>query len=150
MMVWTILAVGHQRNIAARLYWNLPCSFWQEKFSIYIYRKNKPRPLERFLTNYHRLNNLGRGSPKKHFWYISYWNQSSGFWQEEFYSFLYSYIGKTSPTHGDRDFFFFFFFWKTMMVWTILIEGHKRSIAVILYWNRSSSFWQEYILQVFL
>ena len=106
MMVWTILAVGHQRNIAARLYWNLSCSFWQEKFSIYIYRKNKPRPLERFLTNYHRLNNLGRGLPKKHFWYISYWNRSSGFWQEEFYGFLYSYIGKTSPTPGGREFVF--------------------------------------------
>ena len=38
------------------------------KFSIYLYRENKPRPWRPcFLTNPNGLNNLPRGSPKEHF-----------------------------------------------------------------------------------
>ena len=38
------------------------------KFSIWIYRENKPRPLvAMFFTNPNGLNNLGRGSPKEQF-----------------------------------------------------------------------------------
>ena len=38
------------------------------KFSILIYRENKPHPWRPyFLTNQKGLNNLGRGSPKEHF-----------------------------------------------------------------------------------
>ena len=38
------------------------------KFSIVIYRENKPHPLAAlFLTNHDSLNNLGRGLPKKYF-----------------------------------------------------------------------------------
>ena len=51
-----------------------------------------------FLTNPNGLNNIGRGSLKEYFCKIIYGNQSSGFGQEDFYIFLYKYIGKISPT----------------------------------------------------
>ena len=50
-----------------------------------------------FLTNPNGLNNLGRGSPKKHFckiiWKLVQWFLTRRF----FLSFLYRYIGKISP-----------------------------------------------------
>ena len=85
---------------------------------------------------------------------ILYCNRSSGFWQEDFLSFLYRYIGQISPhsppppppphthththTHpGD------YFFWQIQMAWTILVEDHQRNISAKLYGNLSSGFWQE-------
>ena len=41
--------------------------------------------------------NLERRSPKEQFCKL-YWNWSSGFRQKDFWSVLYSYIGKISPT----------------------------------------------------
>ena len=62
-----------------------------------IYRENKPQPLAAmFFDNPNDLNNLGTESQRN----ISaklYSNWSSGFWQEDFLSFLYRYIGKMSP-----------------------------------------------------
>ena len=74
-MARTILVEDHQSNISAKLYGNQSSGFWQEdflKFSILIYRENKPRPPWQlcFLTNPNGLNNLGRGSPKEHFYQI--------------------------------------------------------------------------------
>ena len=47
-------------------------------------------------------------------------------------------LKKKSPTppggHG---------FWRIMTAWTILVESYKRNIPAVLYWNRSSGFWQE-------
>ena len=34
-------------------------------------------------------------------------------------------------------------FWRIMTAWTILVESYKRNIPAVLYWNRSSGFWQE-------
>ena len=74
-----------------------------------------------------------------------YWNQSSGFWQEDFFSsFLYRYIGKISPTPSSHV------FWQIMTAWTILVKGHQGNISAKLYWNRSSGFWQEDFFSSFL
>ena len=57
-----------------------------------------PHPLAAmFMTNHDYLNNLGRGSPKKHFCQVIMklvqWFLTRNF----FLSFLYRYIGKISP-----------------------------------------------------
>ena len=67
-----------------------------------------------------------------------YCNRSSGFWQEDFLSFLYRYIGKISPAPTGG-----YVFWRIQMAWTILVEDHQRNIFAKLYGNRSSGFWQK-------
>ena len=67
------------------------------KFSIKIYRENKPHPrAAMFFDNPNGLNNLGTESQRNNSAKL-YSNWSSGFWQEELLSFLYRYIGKMSP-----------------------------------------------------
>ena len=67
-----------------------------------------------------------------------YGNRSNGFGQEDFYIFLYRYIGKISPAPWRP------FFWRIQMARTILVEDHQRNISATLYGNRSSDFGQEY------
>ena len=102
MTAWTILVKGHQGNMSAKLHWNLSSGFQQEdffKFSIKMYRENKPRPLAaiffwQIMTAWTILVNGYQGNISAKL----YWNRSSGFWQEDFFSsFLYRYIGKISP-----------------------------------------------------
>ena len=75
-----------------------------------------------------------------------YWNRFSGFWQEDFESFLYSYIGKIRPTPWRP----LIFIWRIQMAWIILVEDHQRNISAKLYWNRSSGFWQEDSFSIYI
>ena len=97
-MAWTILVESYQRNISAKLYGNRSSGFWQEDFFIFLYRyigKISPAPWHPcFLTNPNGLNNLGH---QRNISAKLYGNRSSGFWQEDFFIFLYRYIGKISP-----------------------------------------------------
>ena len=76
-----------------------PC-FWQEDFLSFLYRyigKISPahwRPC--FLTNPNGMTILVE-SHQRNISAKLYWNRSGGFWQEDFLSFLYRYIGKISP-----------------------------------------------------
>ena len=80
------------------------------KFSIQIYRENKPRPWRPcFLTIHNYLNNLGRGSPSNHFCKVIL-KSIHWFLKRRFFKFvLYRYIGKISPAPWRQCFFFFFF-----------------------------------------
>ena len=69
-----------------------------------------------------------------------YWNRSSGFWQDDFKSFLYRLYRENKPRPLVA------MFWRIQMAWTILVEGHQRNISAKLYGNRSSGFWQEEFL----
>ena len=52
------------------------------------------------------------------------WNRFSGFWQEDFQSFLSRYIGKISPTPKS------YVFWQIRIAWTFLVEGHQSNIVI--------------------
>ena len=99
-MAWTILVQNHQRNISAKLYSNWSSGFWQEDFLSFLYRyigKMSPaswRPC--YLTNPNGLNNLGRESPKEHFFKII-WKSVQWFLTRRFFKFSTRYIGKISP-----------------------------------------------------
>ena len=68
------------------------------KFSIKIYRENKPHPLAAmFFDKSKWLEQSWYRITKRNISAKSYSNWSSGFWQEDFLSFLYRYIGKISP-----------------------------------------------------
>ena len=99
-MAWTILVEDHQRNISAKLYGNWSSGFGQEDFYIFQYRYIGKISLAPwwpcFLTNPNGLNNLGRGSPNKHFCKII-WKSVQWILTRRFLKFLNSYRGKLSP-----------------------------------------------------
>ena len=67
------------------------------KFSVQIYRENKPRPLAAmFLTNPNGLNNLARGSPKKHFCKII-WKSVQWFLTRRFLKFSIQIYSENKP-----------------------------------------------------
>ena len=101
MTAWTILVEGHQRNIPAKLYRNLSISFWQEDFLSFLYRyigKIRPAPWQPcFSTNQDYLNNLGRGSPRKHFCQVIMKSVQWFLTRKIFKVFYIDISGKTSP-----------------------------------------------------
>ena len=121
MTAWTILIEGYQRNISTKLYWNQSSGFWREDFSSFLYRyigKISPGPWRpRFLTNFDGLNNLGRGSPKEHFWWIIL--KSVG-------CFLTRRFLKFSGGHVFLFFFSFFFFLTNHDGWNNLGRGSPK------------------------
>ena len=97
-----ILKEGHQRNISGKLFSNWSSGFWQKDFKVF-YIAIKPYALTaiffffffwRIMTAWTNLvEGHQRNIPAK-----LNWNQFSGFWQEDFWSFLFRSIGKISPT----------------------------------------------------
>ena len=69
------------------------------KFSIQIYRENKPRPLAAMFFDESKWleQSCKRITMQRNISAKLYGNRSSGFRQEDFYSFLYRYIVKISP-----------------------------------------------------
>ena len=68
------------------------------KFSILIYKENKPRPPWRpcFLTNPNGLNNLATGSPKEHFCKII-WKSVQWFRSRRFLKFFIQIYSENKP-----------------------------------------------------
>ena len=69
-----------------------------------IYKENKPHPLVSMFFDKSRLLKILVESHQGNIFAKLYWNRSSGFWQENFLSFLHRYIGKISPTHWEPCF----------------------------------------------
>ena len=111
------------------------------KFSIKIYKENKPRPPWRpcFLTNPNGLNNLATGSPKEHFCKII-WKSVQWLLTRRFLKFSIHSENKPRPLAA-------MFFWQIQMAWTILVQDHQRNISAKLYGNQSSGFGQEDFLK---
>ena len=123
MTAWTILVEGHQGNISAvilkSVQWFLTRRFL--KFSIQIYRENKPRPWRpHFLKNSNGLNNLGRESLKEHFRKIIL-KSVQWFLTRRFFKFL---VKKSIFISSDLD-----MQW-TVTIWTTLKEDQPRIILV--------------------
>ena len=142
------------RPLAAMVFTNRPSSFWQDfKSFLYRYRENKPRHLPPPLPDTHTHHWMPCFRRIMTAWTILVegqqgnipakvnWNWSSGFWQEDFKSFLYSYVGKISPAPSGHV------FQRIMTAWTILEEGHQRNIPAILNWNQSRGFCLEDFLK---
>ena len=118
------LGTGSPKEHFCKIIWKLVQWFLTRrflKFSILIYRENKPRPLAAmFLTNPNSLDNLCRGSPKKHFCKIIL-KSVQWFRTRRFFKFL---IKKSIFSSCDLD-----MQW-TGAIWTTLKEDQPRIIPL--------------------
>ena len=144
-MAWTILVEEHHRNISAKFYGNWSSGFWQEDFLSFLYRyigkiSSDPwRPC--FWTNPNGLNNLGKGSPKKHFCKIIL-KLVQWFLTRRFLKFsIWIYRENKPRPHWWPC------FWQIQMAWIILVQNHQRNISAKLCCNRPSGFWQRRFLK---
>ena len=92
---WSYIA--HLSEQLCKLNVEVSAKFTALRFLYKFYSPTPQRPC--FFMHHDGLNWILKEGHQRKISAKLYWNWSSGFWQKDFWSVLYSYIGKISPTH---------------------------------------------------